>query len=226
MIKRGADPTIADWRGNNAVDKALQWHKYELVEIYMRFGYEPSTQTNHDYYMALKQNTPKSERDMKRFERYEKYRAWVPKLYIPISVNGLVGRDYQGLSIQTGILLWNDDYFLAMSTVRLLAGPFIQFNNPKRVGIDINLSYQRTIFDVGISSKVDPKAPHTFWIEPHAGLSLGPILSMGYARRIHFDSNDSVKHLFYARLTLFHQSVAIEQKKKSDYMWRNHSTRY
>ncbi|SFT38720.1 hypothetical protein SAMN05216474_0269 [Lishizhenia tianjinensis] len=216
MLNHGASPEITDAFGNNAIDKALQHRKYILVDLYIERGHYPVKRVDHPYYKAKMRLVPKGNKLTQTYKRYEKYFDWSPELFIPLSFTYSRAQQHNYYSIQSGLIFWNDDYYLAMSSLRLLAGPM--FSSTNTVGLDVNLSFQYMLTDIGLSYKILPDQNRVSAIEPHIGISLGPIFSAGYSRRIYFTPNPTAKNFLYARLTLFHPYLSVKQRKKMEYV--------
>lgn len=214
LLRQGANPSIVDSRGSNAVDEALTGNKLELVDLYLESGFVPVSKKNHPYYEA---RINKDLRAIKRIQKYEKNSKWNASIEVPLSFR-YDGFQHKAVVAQLGLMEMEDDYLFASSSKGILLGPSFEIEDLKRVGIDLTAFYQFAIFKgaLGIRHYFGEKA--TTFLDPQIGLAIGSYLSFGYSRRIILNKNtESInKHNFYIHLLIPH-ILSIDRKKRSVY---------
>ena len=209
-MEKGADPTII-CRGNNALDAALKWGHLDLADIYLGLGVIPNSYEKHPYYRAF---VNKDQRNLKRYKKFERSKHFGSAFHIPLSYRqDLINEE--SFSLQSGILTYEDDYLLAARSKGILLGPVVYSNGD--FGWESSLFHQFAIIEYALVYRQSFGKRKSSFFEPRIGLSLGPLASLSFGRRVFMKGKDRMSNSSLNLKLLWTSLHSIERKRRKQY---------
>lgn len=214
LLEKGANPLILDHQGNNALDKALYWGHYKLADLYLRKNIKPAGSADNFYYSAWLNG---NKRRAKRIKWFEKTSEIIPYVHLPISVTGnLWDIKNNTFTVQTGAMVYNDDFYIFTSSFGVLVGPSFTYDFSD-FGFDATAFITKSWLHAAVSYQKMFTPNRADILEPKIGLSFGPVLSLAYGYRIPLENKKLMGSNISLRFTWPYTGIKIPMRFRRDY---------